>query len=71
MSKKVIELSIDDQVNLIGKLEGILESLQQSRCIKKETTRALAMDNIEFRLEDYIYNLKYMLDHAETIRFEK
>lgn len=71
MSKKVIELSTDDQVNLIGKLEGILESLQQSRYIKKETTRALAMDNIEFRLEDYIYNLKYMLDHAETIRIEK
>jgi hypothetical protein len=72
MSKVIaIELTREDQNDLVGKLEGIIESLQQARIIEKDHTREAAFDNIEFRLEAFTENLEEMLNRAEIIHIEK
>lgn len=71
MSKVIGEWSKEDQCMLLGKLEGIVESIDQARVMKKDSTRDLAFDNIEFRLNAFKENLEMMFDQYEIIHIEK
>lgn len=71
MSKIIVELSTENQQQLIGTLEGIVESIEQARVIKNDNTRSIAFDNIEFRITAFKENLEYMFDRTEMIHIEK